>query len=149
MAMQNKVYLTVTDWMFDCTLICSRDFADLYQFSLFRTCFEGSQNSCLFFYAHVAVISTVMIARNCFKPVAPIFCHQLAHIGRTKTRCLSHILGTGALGPQFQCFQSALGSFILIFPACLLNRFDFFIAEFISGSHFYHPDIAYHIIAII
>ena len=84
MTMQNKVYLTVTDWMVDCTLICSRDFFDLYQFSLFRTCFEGSQNSCLFFHTHIAMISTVMIAGNRLKPIAPIFCYQLAHIINTR-----------------------------------------------------------------
>ena len=73
MTMQNKVYLAVTDWMVDCTLICSRDFFNLYQFSLFRTCFEGSQNSCLFFHTHIAMISTVMIPGNCFSPLLLYF----------------------------------------------------------------------------
>lgn len=32
-----KVYLTTTNRMVYCTLICSRDFADFYQLALFRT----------------------------------------------------------------------------------------------------------------
>ena len=111
------------------TLICSCNFADFYQLALFRTCFDGSQNRCFFLCAHIAMISTVMIARNRFKRVAPIFCHQMAHTGRTETCCLSHILGTGTFGPQFQRFQSGLGPFILIFLARLLDRFYFFITQ--------------------
>ena len=73
MTMQNKVYLTVADWMVYCTLICFRNFTDFYQLALFCTCFERSQNSCFFFHAHIAMISTIMIPRNCFKPLLRYF----------------------------------------------------------------------------
>ena len=40
-----------------------------------------------------------------------------------------------------------LGSLVLVLLASLLCFFNFFFAEFISESHFYHPVIVYHIIA--
>ena len=145
--MQNKVDLTIADWMVYCCLVCLCDLTDLDQFTFFCSFLKRRKNGCFFLYAHIAVVSTVVIAGNCIQSMISIFCDKLCNIGSMKSGCCRNFPGACSFCPHLKCFQPAFCSLIFVFFASLLNSFDFFFTEFISGSHIHHPDIVYHIVA--
>ena len=76
MPMQHKVNLSFADRMVYCCLICLCDLTDLNQFPFFSAFLKRCQNGCFLRYAHIAVISTVVIAGNRFKTVISVFRDQ-------------------------------------------------------------------------
>lgn len=85
--MQNKVDLAIADRMVYCCLVCLCDLTDLDQFTFFCSFLKRRKNGCFFLYAHIAVVSTVVIAGNCIQSMISIFCDKLCNIGSMKSGC--------------------------------------------------------------
>ena len=145
--MQNKVDLTIADRMVYCCLVCLCDLTDLDQFTFFCSFLKRRKNGCFFLYAHIAVVSTVVIAGNCIQSMISIFCDKLCNIGSMKSGCYRNFLGDCSFCPHLKRLQPAFCSLILVFFACLLNSFDLLFTVFLAGSYIHHPDIVYHIVA--
>ena len=76
MPMQNEVNLSFADRMVYCCLICLCNLTDLNHFPFFSAFLKRRQNGCFLRYAHIAVVSTVVIAGYCFKAVISVFRNQ-------------------------------------------------------------------------
>ena len=76
MPVQNEVNLSFADRMVYCCLICLCNLTGLNQFPFFSAFLKRCQNGCFFRYAHIAVVSSVVIAGNCFKTVISVFRNQ-------------------------------------------------------------------------
>ncbi len=91
--MQNEIDLSITDGMIYCSLICLCDLADFHQLTLFRPLLEWGQNSCFFCYTHIAAISSIMIASNCFDAMISVFCYESCHRTYMETCFFRYLAG--------------------------------------------------------
>ena len=88
--------------MIDSRLINCCDFPNLNEFSLCCPFQKRSKYSGFFLDAHISMVSTIVVARDCFQSVVSVFSNKTSYIRGMKSCFFCNVIRALAFSSEFQ-----------------------------------------------